>query len=402
MKRRAALLAVLVPILSTSAASAGTYHPLVDGGFDPLTADDADLVVVRERFDEARQQQSIYVRLAGKATTCHAVLVVAGASVVDVLHGHDQLLASDAAWGLPAADYSAGGDPASRGLEGSPRQARPTQLSPRDALRWTAGGTLVRLFLQTSSEQDIDDLRILLRYPDNPGNAWFDLLLYQAGDAPPPADELWPPGALAGIRVGSTVADHAPDDGEYVEAARQISGIHLLLEDLDILESTLRFGFVEPGRPYTLPLTLDNSFAGEDPDGDNDSDMNGLLSPILGTNDLVALSTRVDPLTSGGGASVIPVESISFPTPPPRQLPIGTQAQVDLTIITPRNQPSGAYRGSILFFEDNNDNGLLDPYEIWDRLWISITVIQGPGEGEGEGEGEPDGGAGADGGVGGD
>lgn len=384
--------------------------PFVDGDFTGISADnDPDLIVVRERYDPITQRQSVYLRVHDGTPDfliLSGELRFDGVTVVGLVASDAALAEGDAIWGIEGGPY----DGPRRGLEGTdPLTHTPRAGDVSDALIQT-GPQTVRFWFANAS--DVDDARVIVEYPGEPGSAKFDVTLFEDDLFPDP--DGWPATTELGIQVGS-LEDFTPDDGDYSEVER-VRNIKLTIEDVDLAEDEIFVGALPDGfgRAGPATLTVDN-FAGADLDQDNGFDQNGLISPIRAVEDLDHLRWRLTPMISGGGA-VLGVDRITLRGAPDR-LPLGEQQAVEILVDVPAGTPFGQYVGAVEVFEDNNLDGVPGLGEPVDQAALVVTVgtpsdggvwpepdggFGGSGGGAGGGAGGADGGAGgAGGGVGG-
>ena len=346
--------------------------PSIDATFTRRSADnDPDLVVVRERFDAATRTQSIYLRVNDASEDLQYIsgrLRVRGATVVAILTSAEQMAGGDLLYGIPGADYTPNAP--RRALDGfNPAVQIPMRNSGLDAVR-IENADQAKFWMGTTD--DIDDLRIILRYPAEPGPASFDIELFHAQRADPLA---WPLTTQGGIQVGSLV-DAVPDDGDYSEVF-EVRNLKLRIEDLDLRERDVVVGSVTDAGGELGPATLhvENFALGVDLDQDNGFDQNGLISPIPAGSDLEHVSWRIEPLVHAGGvAAMIPAENVRLMNAPAR-LVVGEQAEVLLSVTVPPGLPFGPYSGRLTVFEDNDLDQRPDPAEPADTTAISVIVV---------------------------
>ena len=365
----ALLLAVSVAVLPGRAAAQAL--PSEDTSFTVRSADnDPDLIVVREGYDAATRTQSLYLRTfdgTADRQVFSGRLTVRGAEVLRVITSGAELVNTDARWGVRGMNY--GGDPRNRGLDGAdPESHVPVAGDGDDAIRVEDAQT-VRFWMATGA--DVDDLRILIRYPSEPGPASFDVNLFWAQRADPMG---WLTTTQGGIQVGSLV-DSVPDDGDYSEVF-EVRNIKLRIEDLDVEEDYVTVGEVPPegGTAGPATVTVDNFAAGTDYDQDNGFDQNGLISPIPAGSDLEHLTFWPGPLTHYQGLAVLPPEVVHLLNPPGR-IVVGQSIPVSVTVDVPPGMPSGAYSGRMEVYEDNNEDGFRNGTESFDL--VSLTVFVG-------------------------
>ncbi len=356
-------------LLWSFALPAAAQTPLVDGAFTPRSADnDPDLVVVRERFDPATNQQSLYLRLHDGARDFQSMsgeLLLTGATVAEVLWRADDLAAADARWGLPGLDYSAGG--AARGLEGDPSANRPARGEVLDLL--DVSPQRVRFWF--GSRADIDEVRVIVQYPPTLGNTRFSVRLYHARRPDPAGLPLSTDG---GIQIGA-LFDIVPDDGDYSEVF-EVEDVKLRVEDVDIVERSLDLGQVEEGGGLAGPrqFLVDNDFGGVDHDQDNGFDLNGVITPIPTSGAVEQLRWTTEGLESETfvGDVIAPehvrVEGL------PTSLARGSRAPVQVAVDVPAETPIGVYRGRVTVYEDNSLDGVLGRDEPNDSVIVTVVV----------------------------
>jgi hypothetical protein len=359
----------LVLALLWGGAALADGAPFVDHDFTRRSADnDPDLIVVREQYDPAQRTQAIYLRVFD-GTPDHQVvsgqITFHGAAVRDVFVDRDSLERTDAIWGLPGHDY---GPAEGRGPDGvDPLHHVPASPDDgEDAVRQPDANT-VRFWFGTGS--DVDDLRILIRYPRESGPASLDVSLFHRGVT----DRLgFPITTQGGIHVGSLV-DAVPDDGDYSEVF-EVTGIKLRIEDVDLVEDVVWLGSVSPAGGLAGPafVTVDNDFGGADVDQDNGFDQNGLISPIPASSDLEHLRWALGPLRDGAGHE-LGVDHVRL-VGAPEQLPVGRRAQVSLAVTVPPLTPVGLYRGRVFVWEDNNGNDVRQVGEPQDQVEVRLSV----------------------------
>lgn len=348
--------------------------PSTDVSFTTRSADnDPDLIVVREAYEPQTRLQSLYLRV-NDGTADRQVfsgrLVIRGATVASIVHRTDEMAISDGRFGLVGMNY--GGEVAGRGLDGlDPSSHSGVVGNPDDAFRIEDANT-VRFYLNTAG--DIDDFRVLVRYPGEPGPASFDVLLFNP-ERPDPLG--WPLTHQAGIQVGSLV-DAVPDDGDYSEVF-EVRRIKLRIEDLDVVEDGLDLGIVplEGGTAGPQNVTLDNFSNDADLDQDNGFDQNGLISPIPAGSDLEHLVFRAPELVNELAGAVLPPEAMRIQDPPAR-LAVGSSVAVPVSVVVPAGMPGGAYVGRLEIFEDNDSDGLRDGGEPFDLVNVQVVVVAPP------------------------
>ncbi len=357
------------------AISGAQAVPLIDTALATRSADnDPDLIVARERFDAANRTQSLYIRVydgTGDGQVFSGRIRVRGASIVRVLHTEAELRTTDDRWGIERVDYAGGGE--GRGLDGiDPFSSVPAGIGDNDALRieGEAGAERLRFWMSTGSE--IDDFRVLIRYPVEPGPATFDVELF--GPDEEDVELRWPSTTQGGVRIGSPV-DAVPDDGDYSEAF-SVRNVKLRIEDFDVREGSVAVGEVPevggtagPGR-----LTLDNFAGSQDFDMDNGFDQNGLISPIPSGSDLEHMRLTTTGLVHTQVADLrIAPETFRFEGVPAR-LVVGDSAQVSVFVDVPPGTVRGVYVGRVFAFEDNSQDGLPSAGEPIDGVTVSVIV----------------------------
>jgi outer membrane protein OmpA-like peptidoglycan-associated protein len=371
MRRRAAALAVACCL--TPAVALGTTRPFADGAVEarspPLRP---ELLVARERYDPGSRRQAIYLRVLEDSPVgtshppelAHGRLSVSGARIVEVLWRGADLEATDPGgsapftYGIPGAPYDSPG----RGLEGGdPFTQVPAPPSEADALRLAADGSSLDFFFSTSAT--VDDIRVVLQYPDPPRAASFSLRLYGASEcAAICGNQGWPPGNVRGFVVGQIEPSVVPDDGVYAETI-EISGISLTVLDLDVVEADLDLGPALAGtRTAALPIHVDNFAGGVDLAGDNGFDLNGPFGRVPGfpfpaNVDLVAV--KVLPSDLLGPGAPIPAAAVSS-SPQASAMPVGERRPITIQVAVPAGQAWGVYTGALRVFEDDNGDGLND------------------------------------------
>ena len=362
--------AALLTLAHSGAASAQAL-PSIDQALTLRSADnDPDLVAARENYDPNTHTQSLYLRVNDGTPDRQAFsgqLIVRGAEVVRVIVAGDELANSDATWGIPGVDY--GGAVGRRGLDGAdPLTHVPVLGDPTDAVRIENPRT-VRFYLGT--DDDIDDLRIVIRYPGEPGPASFDILLFSPARPDP---LLWPMTQQGGLQVGSLV-DAIPDDGDYSEVF-EIRSIKLRIEDLDVVEDAVTIGHVPLAGGIAGPavVTLDNFASGTDFDQDNGFDQNGLITPIPAGSDLEHLVFNRPPLVNARFGGMIAADAIRLEAPPTR-IGVGESLPVSMTVVVPAGLPNGAYTSRMEVFEDNSGDGVRNGGEPVD--FVNLTVLVG-------------------------
>lgn len=365
---------VAAALCLTAARAHAQALPSTDRSLTVRSADnDPDLIVARETYDPATRTQSLYLRVNDGTPDRQAFngqLIVRGAEAVRAIYNGGELAASDAQWGIAGVAY--GGAAPGRGLDGAdPGSYTPIPGDPNDAVR-IESPRLVHFYLGTDA--DIDDLRILIRYPAEPGPASFDVQLFYSGDPGRPDLQGWPLTSQGGIQVGSLV-DAVPDDGDYSEVF-EIRSIKLRIEDLDVVEASVEVGTVTQagGRAGPATLTVDNFANGTDLDQDNGFDQNGLISPIPAGSDLEHLVFRTNDLVNAATGEFIPRDAVVVVDPPVR-IGVGEAIPVSVHVQVPPGLSSGAYVGRLEVFEDNSADGLRNGAEPFDL--VNLTVIVG-------------------------
>ncbi len=365
-----ALVASLVGLFWVGRADAQAL-PSIDRSLTLRSADnDPDLIVAREAYESRTRTQSLYLRVNDGTADRQAFsgqLIVRGAEISAIIGQGAELADSDASWGIPGVNY--GGNAADRGLDGpDPGAYVPVPADPLEAVRVEDVHT-VRFYFGTGA--DIDDMRVLIRYPAEPGPASFDIQLFNAG-RPDPMN--WPLTQQGGIQVGSLV-DAIPDDGDYSEVF-EVRNIKLRIEDLDVVEDAVTIGAVAVAGGVAGPatVTLDNYSNDSDLDQDNGFDQNGLISPIPAGSDLEHLVFRPGPLINDRAGRQIPADAIRLDNPP-RRIAVGESLPVSLSVVVPADLPPGAYVGRMEVFEDNSGDRLRNGAEPFDQ--VSLTVFVG-------------------------
>ncbi len=370
------LLAV-APLVGVAGAAHGQALPSTDRALTTRSADnDPDLVVARETYDTGSRTQSLYLRVNDGTPDRQAFsgrLIIRGAEAVRAIYNGAELATSDALWGIAGVEY--GGAAPGRGLDGAdPGSYTPVPGDPNDAVRIESPRS-VRFYFGTDA--DIDDLRILVRYPAEPGPASFDVQLFYSGDPGRPDPEGWPLTSQGGIQVGSLV-DAVPDDGDYSEVF-EIRSIKLRIEDLDVVEASVEVGTVTLAGGLAGPatLTVDNFANGTDLDQDNGFDQNGLISPIPAGSDLEHLAFRTHDLVNAATGELIPAAAVQIVDPPVR-VGVGEAVPVSVQVQVPGGLSSGAYAGRLEVFEDNSLDGLRNGAEPFDLVNLSVIVGERP------------------------
>ena len=343
-------------------------RPFVDADFTTQSAgNDPDLVVVRERFDSASRTQSLYLRARDGDPAWESFsgeLRVRGAEIIDVITSGGPLIATDAVWGLDGIDYGAA---FRRGLEGDDVATHtPAEGDVRDALIWARPDT-VRFWFGTTD--DVDDIRVLVRYPSEGAAASFDVALYDA-EAPGPDD--WPPTLQGGIQIGRLV-DAAPDDGDYSEVF-EVRRVKLCVEDLDIIEASIVVGSVPLGGGVAGPsqARLDNFGDATDFDEDNGFDQNGLISPIPTNTELSHLRWSASRLV-GSTEAVLPAARLRVEGVP-ATLGAGSSATVRIRADVSPEAPNDRYAGLLAVWEDADLDGEWGETETGDRVELIVDV----------------------------
>ena len=353
-------------ILLAAGAPFAQPGPFEDSGFTVRSADnDPDLVVVRERFDRDTMRQSIYLRsYDGSADhTVHSgELLVAGARVAEVITDGAELTASDAMWGVGDLDY---GPEAGRGLEGEVTGHVPLGRDTNDAIR--VEQRRVRFWF--GAARDVDDIRVILEFDEEPVSAHFDVVLFGGRRADP---DGFPSTSQGGVHVGTLGGDEAPDDGDYSEVF-EVVDIKLRIEDLDLVERTLSLGEVETDGPVgPARFTVDNFADETDVDQDNGFDQNGVLTPIPSATDLQNLELEVPDLTTERGDVIEAAQLMVVGLP--AELAHGQRTEVEVSAVVPEGTPPGVYRGQLVVWEDNVTDGRRSAREPGDGVRISVVV----------------------------
>ncbi|MEE2786183.1 MAG: hypothetical protein VX589_02520 [Myxococcota bacterium] len=365
-----------VTALSLIAQVGQTQTPFVDSTFTAVVEDaDPDLVIVRERFDSEKNIQSIYIRFHDGTPDYEVVsgrIRFSGATPISLITQGRALKESDASWGVAGVNYGR-----NRGLDGPD----PTTHLPIDdlelvevehdlaRLEMDEEGLSVRFWFGT--RRDVDDMRILIRYPEENQTALMQLVLYHRRG---PDTEGYPGTTDGGLQIGNIEEDIAPDDGRYDNEVFSIQGLKLRLEDLDILEDEIELGRIDYRGGAIGPgiMTIDNMFDGSDADDDNGRDQNGVISPVPTSGPLSLLRHQVSPL-QGPNNSVIPASGVQV-LDLPRSLPAGERSTGQLSVDAPPDLPEGVYTGTIQIWEDNNNDGVIDPEEPQDIVTIVAEV----------------------------
>lgn len=345
--------------------------PSIDRGLTLRSADnDPDLIVAREAYESRTRSQSLYLRVNDGTADRQAFsgqLIVRGAEISAIIGRGAELADSDATWGIPGVNY--GGNAADRGLDGpDPGAYVPVPADPLEAVRVEDVHT-VRFYFGTGA--DIDDMRVIIRYPAEPGPASFDIQLFNA-ERPDPMN--WPLTQQGGIQVGSLV-DAIPDDGDYSEVF-EVRNIKLRIEDLDVVEDAVTIGAVAVSGGVAGPasITVDNYANDSDLDQDNGFDQNGLISPIPAGSDLEHLVFRPGPLINDRAGRQIPADAVRLDNPP-RSIAVGESLPISLSVFVPADLPPGEYVGRMEVFEDNSGDRIRNGTEPFDQ--VSLTVFVG-------------------------
>ena len=123
--------------------------------------DDPNLIIVRENYDASKRIQSIYLRMADGTEDYEVTsgeIFFTNAEMVTLITSREALKEGDAQWGIPGVQY--GRD---RGLEGvDPANHIPIEDNELDVARIQENS--VRFWFGCG--RDIDDFRILIRYPE--------------------------------------------------------------------------------------------------------------------------------------------------------------------------------------------------------------------------------------------
>ena len=368
---------VILLLLATQVCQAQT--PFVDGAFTTITADDdPDLVIVREKFDPEKNIQSIYIRFHDGTPDYEIVsgrVRFLGATPISLITSGRALKESDVKWGVGVDEGVNYGR--NRGLDGP----NITTHIPTDDLELAeAEHDLARLEMDEDglsvrfwfgARRDVDDMRILLRYPDENQSASMQLVLYHRRG---PDSEGYPGTSDGGLQIGAIDEDLTPDDGRYDNEVFSIEGLKLRMEDLDIVEEEIQLGRTDYRGGAIGPgvMTIDNMFENFDADNDNPRDQNGVISPVPTSGPLTKLRYRVSAL-EGPDGSLIPASGVQV-LDLPRRLEEGQRSTGQLSVDAPPDLPEGIYSGTIEVWEDNNNDGLIDADEPQDSVTIVAEV----------------------------
>ncbi|MBV71605.1 MAG: hypothetical protein CMH52_09705 [Myxococcales bacterium] len=344
--------------------------PIMDGPFPTLSLDDdSNLTLVRERYNPDKRIQSIYLRVADGTPDYDVTsgeIFIDGAEIIGIIVDRIELKTTDVEWAIDGVDYGR-----ERGLDGpAPLVDYPIEDGEFDYAEMRQSS--VRFWFGTGS--DIDDMRILIRYPEENASAKLRPTLYHSrGRDPHPDTGDFPGSDDRGIQVGSII-DVAPDDGLYDEAFSIESGVKLKVEDFDILEAEIDIGIINyvGGAVGPGTVTIENGFRDLDPDGDNGVDLRGDIDPIPTTGMVAHLRYEVQPLRGPEG-SQIPTSGIQV-LGLPRQLIHGERRFGRVSVDTPADLPEGLYEGLLTIWEDNNVNGSIDPGEPSDSVNLVVVV----------------------------
>ncbi|MBU1898663.1 hypothetical protein KKB55_13020 [Myxococcota bacterium] len=353
------------PLLLLLSLAHAEGAPFIDGDLILISPDnDPDLIVAREGYEAQARLQSVYLRMHDARPDVEVIsgtLSLVGGEIVEIISDGQALAASDARWGV-IGDY---GPAAARGLELI--DEAPTGLDGGDVVRLLSPQTL-RFFF--SCADDIDDLRLIIRYPDEPGSASFSIHLYGPRRPDPRG---WPLTTQGGVQVGSLERHIAPDDGDYSEVF-EVERLKLWVEDLDIEEARLDFGAVgvEGGVLGPLSFHVNNDFAHIDADQDNGFDQNGTISPIPSTSALDHLRYEVTDLLNERAAR-LPSEAVTL-SGMVEALPYEGRAAVAVQIEAPAWLDGGRYRGRVNVWEDNDGDGARGGAEAMDAVWLELVV----------------------------
>ena len=309
---------VIYLILLFVSVDALAQEPYIDGPFPTSSEDeDSNLIVVRERYDAEKRVQSLYLRVHDGSPDYDVTsgeLFFSGAEMVRVISQQDALKESDLEWGIPGVDYGR-----ERGLDGpDPTLQIPVEDTELDLA--LIQDDSFRFWFGTGA--DIDDLRLLIRYPEENQTANVDLVLYHRRG---PDTEGYPPSGDGGIVIGST-EDVMPDDGVYPNEVFSIQNLKLRTEDFDIVESEVDLGIIDYRGGSIGPgvITIENFFNEVDVDGDNGRDQNGNVQPVRTSGPVSNLRVRVQPLL-GSGVATIPSSGVQV-LGIPRRVETGHQA----------------------------------------------------------------------------
>ncbi len=351
-------------LLLLSSSVGAQSRPFMDGDFNPRSADnDPDLILVREHYDALEQNQSLYLRLHDPGRSLEifsGLLEVQGAEIRELITRGSELEESDLRWGIQGGAYAGPARGLEGNLEGPPGEGQDLiRLERANRLRFWFG-----------CRGELDDLRIIIHFEEEPSEASLNLLLFYEGRPDP---EGWPETLQGGIQVGSLERHIAPDDGDYSEVF-QVEGIKLLVEDLDIPERGLFMGELGPEGGGLGPQSfhVENFFEERDWDQDNGFDLNGSISPIPATNPLEHLRWSASDLLGDAGG-VIPAAALLLENLP-SGLTVGAQAEPEISVEVPSGLPGGLYQGRVDVWEDNDLDGLRAPREPGDALWIRLRI----------------------------
>ena len=296
-----------------------------------------------------------------------------GATPISLVTDGLALKESDEEWGIPSVNYGM-----SRGLDGPdpsthlPVDDEETPEAEFDLARLEEDDEGLSIRFWFGLRRDIDDFRILLRYPAENRSASMQLVLYHRRG---PDAEGFPKTSNGGLQIGNIEEDICPDDGVYENEVFSIERLKLRVEDLDIVEEMIdlgrtdyRGGAIGPGI-----ITIDNFSDGLDPDNDNGRDQNGRISPIPTSGPLNHIRYKVSVLTGPGGAT-IPASGVQV-LDLPRTLMEGARSEGQLSVDAPPDLPEGMYTGTITVWEDNNLNGTAEVDEPQDSVTIRAEVL---------------------------
>ena len=220
------------------------------------------------------------------------------------------------------------------------------------------------------ARRDVDDMRILLRYPDENQSASMQLVLYHRRG---PDSEGYPGTSDGGLQIGAIDEDLTPDDGRYdnevfsIESEAKVEDLDIVEEEIQLGRTDYRGGAIGPG-----VMTIDNMFENFDADNDNPRDQNGVISPVPTSGPLTKLRYRVSAL-EGPDGSLIPASGVQV-LDLPRRLEEGQRSTGQLSVDAPPDLPEGIYSGTIEVWEDNNNDGLIDADEPQDSVTIVAEV----------------------------
>jgi OOP family OmpA-OmpF porin len=362
-------------------------RPFTDATIEPRSPPlRPELILGREGYDQTSRRHALYLRLFEPSVlgtvqlkkVASGSLWVRGATIVEVLWRKADLQATEPhgsapiLFGLEGASY----DGPERGLEGDdPFVADPRVDPESDALRLSPAAD--RLDFHLATTLGVDDLRVVIEYPDPPHAASFMVRLYHVNDCEGQCGpQEWPPGNVRGMVLGRIEPSAVPDDGVYAGVI-ELPEVALLVQDLDLSPTAHDFGTVVAGtRSQALTLWVDNGAHGIDLDQDNGVDLNGPFGRLPTTPypvnvDLTAVRARARDLVGpGGSASEVRVEVAGEPL----AVAVGERRPLEIRVDVPPAQPPGSYAGILEVFEDENGNGLPDDRTVA-TLSLQWTVV---------------------------